>query len=192
MQRFIGAVRMSLAEKNWFSALAMSLTLPDICARIEGLQGKSEARYIQWFDRNLLDVNSADLPGLGRTVFLSGGDCYALRCAYLHEGTDEVGAHHRARRALSKYHFRAPGGLGLHRNLFNGILQLRIDLFCEEICVAVELWDKSLERTPDIQERFDALLEVHENADGYNEIMVRVGTEEEAERHRLEHARRFQ
>lgn len=41
MDRFTSAVRQSLENKNWYAALYLSLTLPDICARLESDDGKT-------------------------------------------------------------------------------------------------------------------------------------------------------
>ena len=35
MERFTNAVIKSLATENWYSALSLALTLPDICGKVE-------------------------------------------------------------------------------------------------------------------------------------------------------------
>jgi hypothetical protein len=52
MQHFIDSVYLSLQTRNWYGALSLSLTLPDICGKIEYPQyeKKSQKRYISWFD----------------------------------------------------------------------------------------------------------------------------------------------
>lgn len=73
-------------------------------------------------------------------VMLSGGDAYALRCAYLHEGNEDI-VSQRARRAISSFVFVAvPDGRMVHCNQSNDVLQLQIDVFCRDICQAVEFW----------------------------------------------------
>jgi hypothetical protein len=72
-------------------------------------------------------------------TFLSGGDCYALRCAYLHQGEFGV-LDQRARKALDEFRFTVPGDGLVHNNRTDGALQLQVDIFCEQLCVAVEAW----------------------------------------------------
>jgi hypothetical protein len=139
MRHLIDAVRSSIKEKNWYAALTMALTLPDIAAKLDGRPGLSQTRFVSWFDDYLLSTYSRDVCGRPH-VFLSGNDCYALRCAYLHEGDFAITAQ-SARRVLERVHFIAPAaGKTVHRNQVDAVLQLQVDLFCEEVCTAVENW----------------------------------------------------
>jgi hypothetical protein len=52
MDRFTTAIRQSVENKNWYAALYLSLTLPDICARLESDNGKTNrAKFVAWFDQ---------------------------------------------------------------------------------------------------------------------------------------------
>jgi hypothetical protein len=35
MKRFSDAVRASVEQRNWYGALALALTMPDVCGRLE-------------------------------------------------------------------------------------------------------------------------------------------------------------
>jgi len=60
------------------SALALALTIPDICGSIEfPKEPKVGRRYTDWCDT------------WGKMLAVSGADCYALRCAFLHSGSEE-------------------------------------------------------------------------------------------------------
>ena len=62
-------------------------------------------------------------------VFLSGADCYALRCAFLHEGRDEI-TDQRAGEVLDAFAFVVPpAGSAIHSNQNNQTLQLQVDIF---------------------------------------------------------------
>lgn len=80
-----------------------------------------------------------------RTQQLSGLDCYCLRCALIHEASDDISSQH-IRDTLDKFIFRYPDGTRVtHRNSMNGldrpsILQLQVDIFCEDLCQGVEFW----------------------------------------------------
>ncbi len=77
MERIIKSIEKSVENKNWYSALVLALTLPDICGKFEDKGKSSSKRYSEWFDKYL---------GEEYDGYLSGNDCYALRCSFLHEG----------------------------------------------------------------------------------------------------------
>jgi hypothetical protein len=147
MQQFVDAVRQAIATSNWVSALATALALPDICGWLETPAVTSQKRYEAWFDTYMLERYTA-LVGRGdppdKHVFLSGADCYALRCALLHEGSDST-ERQRAREALTRFRFVAPQpGVEVHCNQVDSLLQLQVDLFCEDICEGVEDWSRRI------------------------------------------------
>jgi hypothetical protein len=60
-----------------------------------------------------------------------------MRCAYLHEGRDEI-VEQKAQEALERFQFVVPPeGCVVHSNQFNNSLQLQVDIFCREIADAV-------------------------------------------------------
>ena len=65
---FVSAVRDALARENWYAALALALTLPDICADLEKPKRGVGTRYTQWWNTYL----SRKYNGA-----LSGDDCYS-------------------------------------------------------------------------------------------------------------------
>lgn len=165
MNNIIKSVRQSIQSKNWYAALFVSLTLPDICTALE--DGKaSGSKYSSWFESNLTQYNG----------FLSGKDCYTLRCALLHQGKDDI-LDQKMRETLKHYVFLTSGS---HCNLikdcvFNGVkksfLQLNVQKFCEDICLAVERWLKSVNDNPEIQKRLKETIEIHEPGYSYMGII---------------------
>jgi len=146
MQNFIEAIRKAIKDKNWYGALFIALALPDICGKVEYPNLTSNKRYKDWFNKYM----SAKYKHNG-TVFLSSDDCYAFRCALLHEGSDDI-TEQRSQKILEKFLFMTAGPhcTYMQDNYVNGqrvktSLQLRVDKFCEDICVSAELWlkDKS-------------------------------------------------
>jgi hypothetical protein len=155
MAPFVYAVGDAVAQKNWYAALALALTLPDICADLENPTGISKKPYIRWW-------NTYRQPRY--TDYLSGDDCYLFRCAFLHRGRSDITVQ-EARRVISGFRFvyRDPNGLLLpHCNRINNVLlQLRVDLFCTDICAGVERWEqKKLSEDPEIQKRAKEMLVV--------------------------------
>jgi hypothetical protein len=157
MRHLVESVRTALDGMNWYAALSVALALPDICAKVhDPSQRYSRARYVAWFDRYL--ANTYRRIVAGRPIeFLNGDDCYALRCAYLHEGEFDISTQ-RSRKILEAYEFVAtPQGTTVHLNRSNTALQLQIDMFCEEICAGVEAWLVDVAGLRDVQARLAAL-----------------------------------
>lgn len=44
------AINSSLDSGNWFSAIALTLTIPDICAKITDGNKSSGIKYAEWFN----------------------------------------------------------------------------------------------------------------------------------------------
>ena len=93
-------------------------------------------------------------------TFLTGADLFALRCAYLHEGDFDI-TDQRAQVVLESYVFVAtPPGEMVHGNQSNSVLQLQVDVFCREVCSAVEAWMASVVGAADVQARIQKLPKV--------------------------------
>lgn len=156
MDNILKSIRNALQEENWYAALFVTLTLPDICVALESNKSCGE-KYSQWFESHLTEYQG----------FLSGNDCYALRCSLLHQGKDDI-SDQRLRDALEHYVFLTKGP---HCNLWkdseiNGVktsfLQLNVGKFCEDMCLAVEKWLIKDSNNSDIQKRLKDTLEIHE------------------------------
>lgn len=167
MERFTKSLRSSVAHQDWYVALATALTLPDVCGRLINPKLGSGARYAAWFDGWIAPGYVHQLPKIGFHCFLTGDDCYALRCSYLHEGGSDI-SQQKARKALDDFHFIVPPGNGntVHRNRINNTLQLQVDKFCIEIADAVDKWAASVADKKDIQERMKSLLMIHNHVPG--------------------------
>ena len=154
MQHLVDSVRQSLASNNHYAALFQAIALPDIAAKLDGRTGGSKARYVAWFNEYLLHKYQSHI-GQNETlhVFLSGNDCYALRCAMLHEGEFDITSQ-RARNVLESFQFVVPkGGNYMHNNQYQCALQLQVDVFAEDICSAVEDWMQTRAADPDVSRR---------------------------------------
>jgi hypothetical protein len=162
MDHFISAVRESVKQQNWYSALTTALILPDICGKLEDPNAKSQARYEKFWNVYLKPIYTAKIGHERKEhVFLSGGDAYALRCAFLHEGSDDI-SEQRAQEVLSKFDFTEPpkNGGQVHCNQGGDGLQLQVDIFCEEICGAVERWRKTIKDNAEIFARITSMAQI--------------------------------
>lgn len=169
MQQLINAMMKSCDDANWYGALFLAMTLPDICGKCEGLP-QNPKRYIEWFDKYLAPVYTTDFPQPG-TVFLSGGDCYAFRCALLHEASDNITTQ-RLKETLKQFRFTT---LGIHRLIGNDeVLVLDVKKFCEEMKGAVAVWQETTKGLPEVQQRISELITIREQ--GFSPIPgVRIG-----------------
>jgi len=163
IRNYTNSILISLETHNWYSALFVALTLPDICGKYQYPKVKgSGKRYSLWFDKYLLHLYTMTFRDETQ-VFLSGDDCYALRCSFLHEGSSEI-THQNAREVLNNYMFVYPvqNSFPTHNNFLtiNGTktLQLQVDIFCKEICDAVETWLRDIENDQSIKSKDNELL----------------------------------
>lgn len=161
MERFTRAIEKSVESENWYAALMLALTMPDICGQISYPDlrgsGNSKKRYIKWFDIYMLHHYESPFHGEG-FVFMSGGDCYALRCALLHEGRDDITSQKARREVLSKITFSTTGS---HRAMIEDLLILNLQEFCLEICQGVKSWHEDYKDNPDVQDAIKELLTIH-------------------------------
>ncbi len=78
----------ALENEVYLSALALSLTLPDICGKVEFPTIKStKQRYIKWYDKHITANNYPN--DHDEALKFNGERCYKLRCSYLHAGEVE-------------------------------------------------------------------------------------------------------
>ena len=155
MERFVESIEKSIETENWYGALTLAITLPDICGRLNNPKWGSQKRFEKWFNKYMHHHYKSSFHSEGFT-FLSGSDCYALRCAFLHEGTDDV-TRQRAREVVSKFTFFTTGS---HRCMVDDVLVLNLQAFCSEICEGVSSWQKEYENDSDIVSGLADLLKV--------------------------------
>lgn len=131
MRQFLTSIQSSLDNQNWLAALSMTLTLPDMAGWAQYPSLAPGARYQRWFNENMGRFYMR--PG---DECLSGRDCWALRCSFLHSGQDDISGE-RARRDLARFVFSVTGS---HRIRYNDILQLDLLTFCGDFLQATCEW----------------------------------------------------
>jgi len=155
MKDILNSVARALEEENWYAALFVALTLPDICAALEHEKSNGD-RYAEWFEANLPQYKE----------FLSGNDCYALRCALLHEGRDDV-SDQKKKEVIEHCVLMSSGS---HMNLFRdcvindvktSFLEVNVQKFCNDLCFAVTKWLESVASDPQIQQRLATNIKIH-------------------------------
>ena len=87
VELYVNDIENALKNKSYFSALAMSLALPDICGAAEYPNETSTAkRYIEWYNKYLGEYMSDDRGN----PYLSGEIVYNLRNTFLHTGSPNI------------------------------------------------------------------------------------------------------
>ena len=97
MNAKINEIRSAIKNHLYNCALALALTLPDICAKVEygdSVSNKGK-KYQQWFDTfavSKFTVTATKLPSNEHVpyVWLTAEECWKLRCAVLHAGNFEL------------------------------------------------------------------------------------------------------
>ncbi len=172
LEQYIVSVHNSLAGRNWIAALLGALVLPDICGHLQYGDIGSQARYCKWFRANL--GNKYCPENLAPLAWLSPEDCYALRCALLHLGSDDL-TDQRCRDILHEVVFVSPdsGYFGIsghctrlsncsfYGRRFDEALVLKVANFCEDICEAVIHWYDTVISDDKLTHRLDDLMTVY-------------------------------
>lgn len=136
LELILGDIERAIEAKIWYAALAVSLSLPDVCSLLELPAEQSwskDWKYAGWFDRNLPNY----LP------LFSGQDCYRLRGGILHNA--------KIRKDESRWDYIAlttsdsPMRMHLCVSRNNGgtkesALTLDIEIFCQDIVAATRKW----------------------------------------------------
>lgn len=154
MNRKIQEIRSSMQNKCFLSALALALTLPDICSQVEANVALSSRQlYIDWVDKHInKEYFKTGLSGFEDAEF-AGNVCYSLRCSYLHSGALEV-ENSKLNVHINEFELFIPKSMSKDvRGKPNGFsykiktledgkkeikVELNIQLLCEALCDAAE------------------------------------------------------
>lgn len=163
MNHFLEALERCITDENWYGALFIALTLPDICGKIEYPEDGSTSRYVKWSQKYLLDKHykanieinhhldsrideiAKQIPSHFRKkvikTTMTGRDLFALRCAYLHEGLSELTSH-RIKETLRHFEFRQPPPNCIFDNNLNSgnYLQIQVSIFCKNLISSIREW----------------------------------------------------
>lgn len=93
LNRLIVDINRALDNEAYFSALALALTLPDICGKAKYSTEKStKKRYIDWYDEYVGQYEQCpcDVCKATKMPYLSGEVVYSLRNSFLHQGTPNI------------------------------------------------------------------------------------------------------
>lgn len=130
MDEFLNEIEVSCKAGHFYITLFCCLALPDICGAISSDDGIANGqKYKDWFDTYVT-------PKYGGNF--DGGNCYAFRCAALHQGRST-----HKNLGYTRIIFLAPTTASqsrMHNNVLNDALNLDIVEFCRDIICAVRTW----------------------------------------------------
>lgn len=90
--KLIENVERAIEHECYFAALALALTLPDICGKAEFPDDGNGARYTKWCRQFVCEEHPRDNPYSGDMPYLNDDILFNLRCAFLHQGTPNPNA----------------------------------------------------------------------------------------------------
>jgi len=161
-------IEKALSAKLYYLAIAVSLSVPDICACLEQVQEDAKSKmgvresYVRWCDANLNFDN------------LSGIDLYYICCGVAHSGhvyknnsiykrvifTIEGAPIQAPRGAVINVEAGATiGGLDADANRFGGrMLMMNAEAFCRTIVDGAKAWAVSKSSDPIVQQNLPLLI----------------------------------
>ena len=156
MKRFVESIKKSVEEENWYSALSLTPIMPDICSNLENPNTRTKWRYIEWFNE-YVKIDYLDMTK--KVQKLSGVDCYALRCIYIHQGDDDTDEQSISN-IFKRFEFEYFKQEGQRMSYSKGdTVFLQVNSFCRAICDGVEDWMKKMEiLNIDFYKKYDELM----------------------------------
>lgn len=140
--KIIEEIRYALEIELYHCALALALTLPDICGKVEYPSGESnKARYIKWLHVYAEPYFTVDTEVLTDNTtkeynWFPNAECYALRCAVLHAGNYEL---EKTSLSIVEIHaHKRDGNNYSHMVKGDNYVDWDVIHLCETLCLAAE------------------------------------------------------
>ena len=86
VKELIKEINYCLDSNCCMAALALALTLPDICGKALYPKSKPSERYVKWYDEHISKPENIE----GNKLDISGDLIYSLRNSIIHEGNPNV------------------------------------------------------------------------------------------------------
>jgi hypothetical protein len=159
MKELIDSITKSIETENWYAAMFVALSLPDICGSIDTPLKKPKVRYVAWFNKYMDKYNDI-LP-----TRLNGEEYYFLRCAFFHQFSDKIDFT-KTRSRLGKFDLHVCDLPNTKINFISTVKKdsstLMIDVidFCTSICEATKVWIQDNGNSKYMSDRINNLLEI--------------------------------
>ena len=158
-------IESNLNAKNYYTALFVTLTIPDICGALASSNGMASGnKYAEWFNDCVAHKHFA----WGKQ-WLTGEDCYQIRCAMLHQGRSDRPkiSYSSVRFMIKQPNTAIVGGIILIKDeaLKDKALKdktLYIDLlqFCQNIVQSAYDWLEEVENDPLFKKNSESFTEL--------------------------------
>ena len=163
IDHFLLDIKNSLTNKNWYSALSLALIVPDICSSVENPEMRGKTRYITWIENNLHKIDLYK--------FIPASDVYALRCSFLHNGTNDI-SEQKARKIIGSYKFVYPGKqLQMHLNKAGNVMQLDVAIFSSDMALAAKTWVELNRENTQMNKEAEKIMTIENSADGWGNFI---------------------
>lgn len=149
MEVIIREIEAALDAGFYYLAIAVTLTLPDICSALESPQGRTSGpQYKAWYDNWL----AAAYP------MVTADDMYSLRCGLIHQGRFGQG-----NMQYDRILFTLPNPQRniYHQNIMNDALNLDAATFSRDMLQAVKGWYAAKQTDPVVQGNLPRLLQFY-------------------------------
>ena len=158
-------IERAIDAQLYYAAIALALSVPDICALLEDEPGKAwstEKKYVAWCEKNLD----------GRFHYLTALDIWRLRGGVLHQGS--FFGHPKSRFNAVLFTLPNPQNNTFHENHFEGggkrAFNLDTVTFCSEIIDAARKWYEARKDDPSVSANINNLVRYRPN--GLSPYMV--------------------
>lgn len=150
-----------------YAALSLALTLPDICCYIEYPESKpkdGKNNYIKWVKTYFMYKHPHYKD------FMTATDFYVFRCAFLHNGSDDVSTQ-RSKDVIDKFKLNwSTSNSIVHNNKImedgKTFLNLDVKIFCSEIVNSTEYFMNENENKPNFKDSL--LLHFDNDIEGFS------------------------
>ena len=88
--KIVDEVKKSIDNECFMAALALVLTIPDICGKAEYPDAGISERYIKWYNMYVGKYEKPSDPYGEDMPYSSGEIIYNLRNSFLHQGTPNI------------------------------------------------------------------------------------------------------
>ncbi len=151
VDRLFEEIAIAIGSRLYFLALTAALAIPDMCAGLQSADGLSSGkRYEEWFDQWM--------GPRGYAGWVSGEDCWGLRCSLMHQG---VLRPHRGRYSRVMFVEPQPNGNVFHRVVMNDALDLDLPTFCADLIGSAQAWLSAVQGTQAYQTNLGRFLTRH-------------------------------
>jgi hypothetical protein len=159
LYRYVRDIHCAVDAGAVYSALALALTIPDICGAIEyPNEAAANKRYRDWFNA---------WCGFQQSQ-MTAADCWALRCTYLHLAREQFEGGAATFAALARIQFTAGKAGGVWSSRFVGpasagekpAVQIPVETFCRDMGATALGWFEKQKGEERVAAGLSKLLEI--------------------------------